>query len=67
MIIQSLVKDLRHYEEQFKEIGDVRRFSGASKPAQFAAIAPLKLSSANNEKTKKRKEGLQRESQRNRY
>lgn len=77
MIIRSVVKDLRHYEEQLKEIdeeiermynsmgctlttipgvnvitaakivseiGDVRRFSSASKLAQFAAIAPLKMS-----------------------
>lgn len=42
------------------EIGDVRRFSSASKLAQFAAIAPLKLSSANSEITKKRKEGNRR-------
>ena len=93
MIIRSLVKDLRHYEEQLKEIdeeiermypsmgctlttipgvnvitaakivseiGDVRRFSSASKLAQFAAIAPLKMSSANSETTKKRKEGRRR-------
>lgn len=93
MIIRSLVKDLRHYEEQLKEvdeeiermynsmgctlttipgvnvitaakivseIGDVRRFSSASKLAQFAAIAPLKMSSANSETTKKRKEGNRR-------
>lgn len=93
MIIRSLVKDLKHYEEQLKEIdaeidrmynsmgctlttipgvnvitaakivseiGDVRRFRSASKLAQFAAIAPLKLSSANSETTKKRKEGNRR-------
>lgn len=42
------------------EIGDVRRFRSASKLAQFAAIAPLKVSSANNETTKKRKEGNRR-------
>lgn len=93
MIIRSLVKDLKHYGEQLKdidveiermyntmgctlttipgvnvitaakllsEIGDVRRFSSASKLAQFAAIAPLKISSANSETTKKRKEGNRR-------
>lgn len=93
MIIRSVVRDLRHYEEQLQEIdmeiekmynrmgctlttipgvniitaaklvseiGDVRRFPTASKLAQFAAIAPLKLSSANSETTKKRKEGNRR-------
>ena len=42
------------------EIGDVRRFKNASKLAQFAAIAPLKMSSANSETTKRRKEGNRR-------
>ncbi len=93
MIIRSLVRDLKHYEEQLKEmdkaieelydrmgctlttipgvnvitaakiaseIGDVRRFKSASKLAQFAAIAPLKISSSNSEKTEKRKEGNRR-------
>ena len=93
MIIRSLVKDLKHYEEQLKEIdeeiermynsmgctlttipgvstltaakivseiGDIRRFPNPAKLAQFAAIAPLKISSANSETTKKRKEGNRR-------
>lgn len=42
------------------EIGDVKRFKNASKLAQFAAIAPLKVSSANSETTKRRKEGNRR-------
>ena len=93
MIIRSLVKDLKHYEEQLKEIdeeiermynsmgctlttipgvstltaaklvseiGDIRRFPNPAKLAQFAAIAPLKISSANSETTKRRKEGNRR-------
>lgn len=93
MIIRSIIGDLRHYDNQLKEIdmgiedlynrlgctltsipgvsivtaakivseiGDVRRFHSASKLAQFAAIAPLKLSSADSETTKKRKEGNRR-------
>lgn len=45
-------------------IGDVRRFPSASKLAKFAAIAPLKVSSANSGTTKKRKEGNRRYRQR---
>ena len=93
MIIRSIVRDLKHYDEQLKEIdkeieklynsmgctlttipgvnittavkilseiGDIRRFPNANKLAQFASIAPLKVSSANSEATMRRKEGNRR-------
>lgn len=45
---------------KYGETENVRRFKNASKLAQFAAIAPLKVSSANSETTKRRKEGNRR-------
>lgn len=42
------------------EIGDINRFSNASKLAQFAGIAPLKLSSANKGTDKASKQGNRR-------
>ena len=42
------------------EIGDINRFSNASKLAQFAEIAPLKLSSANKGTDKASKQGNRR-------
>ncbi len=42
------------------EIGDVNRFSNSAKLAQFAGIAPLKLSSAGKGKDKASKQGNRR-------
>ena len=67
----SRLPDKRHREQvilnfemkhvnKYDETDNVRRFKNASKLAQFAEIAPLKVSSANSETTKRRKEGNRR-------
>ncbi len=42
------------------EIGDINRFPNAAKLAQFAGIAPIKLSSAGKGKDKASKQGNRR-------
>lgn len=46
--------------KMLSEIGDIHRFSNASKLAQFAGIAPLKLSSAGKGKDRASKQGNRR-------
>lgn len=67
MITLGIVSDLQHYDSQLKEIdkqlekmyhaSDIQRFSNKNKLAQFAGIAPIRLSSSGKGKDKTTKQG----------